>query len=140
MEAAGETDLKYFESALEKLQSYIEAEQFKGYDPYDTLNSKFKFRYFGKFAAVLAIQFQKRNPFNIRARFGIKKDYNPKALGLLLYGYSSLQLKNKDKDYSLQINFLFQYLKNNPRRQSVKIREIRGNLVPKALRQTNQID
>jgi hypothetical protein len=113
VEAAGESDLKYFENSLEKLQSYIEAEQFKGYDPYDTLNSKLKFKYFGKFAAILAIQFQKRNPFNIRALLGIKKEYNPKALGLLLYGYSSLQLKNKDKDYSEQINFLFQYLKNN---------------------------
>jgi len=51
-----------FENALDKLQAYIECEQFKGYDPYDTLNSPVPFKYFGKLIPVLALQFQKRNP------------------------------------------------------------------------------
>lgn len=113
MEASKEVGADYFKEALEKLRSYIEKEEFKGYDPYDTLNSKFPFRYLGKIIPVLAIQFQKRNPVNIRPLLGIKKDYNPKALGLLLYGYASLQLKDNHKDYSRQINFLFRYLKEN---------------------------
>ena len=113
MGALKDLEVKNIEFSLKKLQAYIEKEEFKGYDPYDTLNSKFKFKFFGKFVSVLAIQFQKRNPINIRALLGIKKDYNPKALGLLLYGYSSLQLKNKTNDHSKQIKFLFQYLKNN---------------------------
>ena len=56
-------DFSLYSSSLEKLRHYIEQENFKGYDPYDTLNSAFKFRYLGKFAAVLALQFQKRNPY-----------------------------------------------------------------------------
>ncbi|HXB40162.1 MAG TPA: delta-aminolevulinic acid dehydratase [Bacteroidia bacterium] len=102
------------ENSLEKLRKYIEKEEFKGYDPYDTLNSFFKFKYFGKFVSVLAIQFQKRNPVNIRPVLGIKKNYNPKAIGLFLYSYCILQKNNPNKDYSKQIDFLFAYLKDNP--------------------------
>jgi hypothetical protein len=104
----------FIENSLEKLRDYIEKEEFKGYDPYDTLNSFFKFKYFGKFISVLAIQFQKRNPVNIRPVLGIKKSYNPKAIGLFLYSYCLLQKNNPQKDYSKQINFLFAYLRDNP--------------------------
>lgn len=70
------------------LQYYVESENFKGYDPYDTLNSPMPFHWLGKWGPVLAIQFQKRNPFNIRKLLGIKKEYNPKAMGLFLHAYS----------------------------------------------------
>ena len=59
------------------LKHYIESENFKGYDPYDTLNSPIPFHWLGKWGPVLAIQFQKRNPFNIRKLLGIKKAHNP---------------------------------------------------------------
>jgi len=103
---------KYIHS-LEKLRLYIEQEDFKGYDPYDTLNSPLKFKYFGKFVAVLALQFQKRNPINIRPLLGIKKEHNPKALGLFLYSYCKLQKHQPDKNYTSQINYLFNELKSN---------------------------
>ena len=103
---------KYINS-LEKLRLYIEQENFKGYDPYDTLNSPFRFKLFGKFTAVLALQFQKRNPVNIRPLLGIKKEHNPKALGLFLYSYCKLQQHQPNKNYTTQINYLFNELKNN---------------------------
>jgi len=103
-------DATPIENSLEKLREYIEKEQFRGYDPYDTLNSFLKFRFLGRFIPILAIQFQKRNPINIRPILGIKKDYNPKALGLFLYAYSRLQKNDQRKEYSKQINFLFSYL------------------------------
>lgn len=110
--SGGKDELVWVENSLEKLRLYVEKENFKGYDPYDTLNSVFKFRYLGKFAAVLALQFQKRNPLNIRPLLGIKKDYNPKALGLFLYSYCRLQRRDPNVDHSKQINFLFRELKN----------------------------
>lgn len=58
--------------AIKKLVNYIEKQNFKGYDPYDTLNSWFPFQRLGKWLAVLAIQFQKRNPINIRLLLGVK--------------------------------------------------------------------
>ncbi len=106
-------DLSLYLTSLEKLRQYVEQENFKGYDPYDTLNSPIKFKYLGKFAAVLALQFQKRNPVNIRPLLGIKKEHNPKALGLFLYSYCKLQKHQTEKDYTKQINYLFTELKSN---------------------------
>jgi hypothetical protein len=106
-------DLSKYTDSLEKLRQYVEQENFKGYDPYDTLNSPLRFKYFGKFTAVLALQFQKRNPINIRPLLGIKKEHNPKALGLFLLGYCKLQMHQPDKNYTVQINYLFNELKNN---------------------------
>lgn len=106
-------DLRLLEGALAKLKNYIEHEQYQGYDPYDTLNSKINFNSLGKWGPVLAIQFQKRNPINIRPLLSVKKDYNPKAIGLLLYGYSLLQKHYPRENYSTETSFLFQYLTDN---------------------------
>ena len=106
-------ELSLYVTSLEKLRGFVEQEEFKGYDPYDTLNSPLKFKYLGKFAAVLALQFQKRNPINVRPLLGIKKEHNPKGLGLFLYAYCKLQEQELAKDYTKQINYLFSNLKNN---------------------------
>lgn len=100
-------------ASLNKLLQYIEHEEFKGYDPYDTLNSFIPFSKFGKWIPILAIQFQKRNPVNIRPILGIKKGYNPKAIGLLLYAYCNLYEIYKEEKYKNTIEFLFNWLKNN---------------------------
>jgi len=96
-----------------ELQAYVEAENFKGYDPYDTLNSPIPFHWLGKWGPVLAIQFQKRNPFNIRGLLGIKKDYNPKAIGLFLHAYSLEYQKSKDAETLEKMNFFFNWLLEN---------------------------
>jgi hypothetical protein len=44
---------------------------------------------------------------------GIKKDYNPKAIGLFLHAYSLLYAKTKNKEYLEKANFFFNWLKNN---------------------------
>lgn len=100
-----------YQQSLQKLIQYIEKENYKGYDPYDTLTSPIPFRWFGKLIPILALQFQKRNPINIRPLLGIKKDHNPKALGLFLYSYSKLQAAFPEKNYQSQIQFLFDTLK-----------------------------
>lgn len=102
-----------FQAPLNKLISYIEQEEYKGYDPYDTLNSYLPFHWFGKYAQAVAIQFQKRNPVNIRPLLGIKKDYNPKGMGLMLQGFSLLYQKTHNPEYKKKIDFLFNWLKSN---------------------------
>lgn len=106
-----------FRDALEKLRNYIEKEKFKGYDPYDTLNSPFPFRIFSNWFAVIATQIQKRNPVNIRPVLGIKKEYNPKGIGLLLQAYVKLQSLFPEKDFSEQTDFLFRWLESNADRK-----------------------
>lgn len=102
------------QQAHQKLKSFIEKEKFKGYDPYDTLNSSWPFGIIGKWGPVLAIQFQKRNPINIRPLLGIKKDYNPKAMGLFLQAYSLLYRQTQNEEYKEKADFFFKWLCDNP--------------------------
>lgn len=77
-----------FQEAFSQLQQYVEAASFKGYDPYDVLKSPIPFNWAGKWGPILAIQFHKRNPVNLRQVLGIPKGHNPKGLGLFLQGYA----------------------------------------------------
>jgi hypothetical protein len=105
--------MKELNESLQKLRNYIEFEQFKGYDPYDTLNSVFPILCFGKWPAVLATQFQKRNPFNIRPFLGIKKIYSTKGMGLLLKAYIKLYILTNNKQLVSSIEFIKDWLIDN---------------------------
>lgn len=102
-----------FEHSFSRLKRYIEKEGFKGYDPYDTLNGWIPFYLLGNWGPILAIQFQKRNPKNLRPLIGIKKEYNPKAMGLFLHAYSLLFQKQQKSDYKRKADFFFDWLANN---------------------------
>ena len=80
--------------SFNKLKAYCEKEEFRGYDPYDSLNSTFlqSISLVSKkpLFRLVWTQFFKRFPINFRKLAGINKDYNPKALGLFLSGYCNL--------------------------------------------------
>lgn len=80
--------------SLKKLIQYCEKEEYKGYDPYDGLNSRL-FQSLpvlpkSRFPRLAWIQLFKRLPVNLRPLVGIKKEYNPKGLALFLSGYTNL--------------------------------------------------
>lgn len=99
------------DQSLFKLLRYIKQKDFRGYDPYDTLNSWFPFHKFGKWGPIIAIQLQKKNPINIRSLLGIKNDYNPKAMGLFLNCYSILYEKFNQNEYLEYAEFFLNWLK-----------------------------
>ena len=76
-----------------KLKSYCEAEDFKGWDPYDGLNSKvfqvLPLKYWD-LARLVWIQGFKRSPINFRKLLLVPKQYNAKGIGLFLLGYCNL--------------------------------------------------
>lgn len=76
------------------LKSYCEREQFKGWDPYDGLNSKvFQALPFLKNSALcrlVVIQWFKRLPINLRPLARVPKEHNAKGIGLFLQGYCNL--------------------------------------------------
>ena len=77
-----------FNDSFNRLKGYCEKENFKGWDPYDGLNSwVIQKTLLGKLRVfrLAWIQLFKRNPINLRPLFGIKKDYNPKGLGKRIY-------------------------------------------------------
>jgi len=95
--------------SFEKLKNYCEAEGFKGWDPYDGLNSKvFKFFKLDKvqFFRLAWIQLFKRNPINLRTIMSVPKEYNPKGLGLFLAGYCNLYNSDPKKEYIEKIELL----------------------------------
>ena len=100
------------QSSLNRLKAYIENEDFKGYDPYDALNSPLlrTFSFKNKYFRIAFIQGLKRLPINLRPLLGINKDYNPKGLGLILWGYAKLYAFEKKPEYLQRIDQLIDLL------------------------------
>lgn len=94
--------------SLNKLRAYIEKEDFKGYDPYDALNSPLlkALSLDQKYLRIAFIQLLKRLPVNVRPVLGIKKDYNPKGIGLFLSGYAKLYRIEKKPECLEKIEYL----------------------------------
>ena len=93
----------------ENFIKYIEQNNFKGYDPYDGLNSPIIQKTFLKKIPLFRlawIQLFKRLPVNLRPLVGIKKEHNAKGLGLFLTGYCNLYRQTKEDKYLLKINYL----------------------------------
>lgn len=90
--------------ALRSLKNYCESEHFKGWDPYDGLNSRiFQALPFFKKSALcrlIVIQGFKRCPLNLRRIALVPKEYNAKGIGLFLQGYCNLY-KAVDADSAL---------------------------------------
>ena len=88
--------------SLSALLHYCKSQGFKGWDPYDGLNSNvFKALGLNKvaFFRLAWIQLFKRNPINLRKLFLVPKGYNPKGIGLFLSAYSKelIFLRNEGK-------------------------------------------
>ena len=77
-----------------RLRAYCEKEEFKGWDPYDGLNSKVfqAIPFLKKFAICRLVMIQgfKRLPFNLRKIALVPKEYNAKGIGLFLSGYCNI--------------------------------------------------
>lgn len=97
-------------TSFNKLKNYCENENFIGWDPYDGLNSTFfqalPFLSKSRFFRLAWIQFFKRSPINFRKLTGVKKEYNPKGLGLFLIGYCNLYKMESKPEYLEKIHTL----------------------------------
>lgn len=72
------------------LLTWIDAEEYKGYDPYDTLNSPlFSYITLNPIKYIF-LQCNKYFPWNIRPLIGIKKNISPKGMAIFLNAYSKL--------------------------------------------------
>jgi hypothetical protein len=103
---------KEITDALGRLLAYTEQNGWKGYDPYDALNSLPLLKLPNKWLRVAPTVFFRLSPVNLRRWFLVKKGINPKAMGLLLSAYSALHgtdlvpsLENADR--------IFDWLRTN---------------------------
>ena len=99
------TGIKAAEDSFGLLEKYCRLEEYKGWDPYDGLNSKV-FRSFpllkrSDLARLAWIQLFKRNPVNLRRLLLVPKGFNPKGIALLISGYCNL-FRHQALDYKNQ--------------------------------------
>ena len=101
------------QESFDKLRSYCENEGFKGWDPFDGLNSKV-FNFFKldkiRITRLAWIQLFKRSPINLRKLTMVEKDYNPKGLGLFLTTYCNLYKISPSNELKEKIKFLVEEL------------------------------
>jgi len=98
------------------LMQFVEKEDYKGWDPFDGLNSKLFKKlplHNNKFVKLAWIQFFKRSSVNFRNFAGVPKEYNNKGLALFLSGYCSLYRLENNEDYLKKIKFLCSLLIKN---------------------------
>lgn len=96
------------------LRTFIEKENYKGFDPYDGLTSplfKLPFLNSNHKLRFLSQQFIKRFPINLRPVLGIKKKVNPVTLGLAIQSYVQLSTPSNAKMNQQKIDALIQELK-----------------------------
>lgn len=101
------TNRDNIQASFNRLKAYCEQQGFKGYDPYDGLNSplfqKIPILPKIRFVRLVWIQFFKRSPLNLRKLVGIKPEFNPKALGLFLSAYAEMYKADPRPEYAEQM-------------------------------------
>jgi rhamnogalacturonyl hydrolase YesR len=76
------------EESIAKLEAWVEAHQYKGYDPSDGLNSFLRPLTFGnEFADRVLMQLVWKSPINFRPLIGIKPEESTKGRGYMAWGY-----------------------------------------------------
>lgn len=107
--------------ALLKLEDYISKSEYKGYDPYDFLNSKIDFNNLSLKLQFIFTQLSKRSPINFRPLLKIPINYNTKGMGLFLNAYSTLYKLNHDDNIKKQAEYLFNWINSNTTKSSSEL-------------------
>jgi hypothetical protein len=110
-------------SYLKNLKSYIETEDYAGYDPYDALNSPLLkiLSAKSKWLRIAFIQTLRILPINLRSLLRVAKGHNPKAIGLFLGGNAKLYSLEKENQHLDRIHYLLELLKK------IKSKDCSGN-------------
>lgn len=98
---------------MDKLDLFCREEVWRGYDPYDALNSPIlrTLAFNRKYLRIAFIQALKRLPFNVRSCLQIEKGYNPKGIGLFLWGYAKWFEIDKQSRHLQNVDWLLKLLK-----------------------------
>lgn len=110
----GDTQINIKQS-IQKLNEFCTEEKYIGYSLYDSHNSPIPFHKLGHKLSFLINQIIKRSIINFRPLIGVRKEYNPKGIGLFLNAYTNI--KNYDlieiENIDERIEFFFQWLTKN---------------------------
>src|SRR5208282_2116548 len=88
------------QDALNRLQGWVEAHEYRGYEPFDGLSSWARPLMAGnQFAERLLMQLIRQSPFNLRPLFGISPKDSTKGRGYMARGYLILYQTTKRQEY-----------------------------------------
>jgi len=103
-------------SAIEKLDNWVENHDWKAYDPFDGLSSKYT-KYLTLNNPLLKIVLQqsvRRVPVNLRKILGIKPEVSSKAMGFFAQGYLKLYQTYNSKIFLDKATYCLNWLIDNP--------------------------
>ena len=102
-----------------RLNRWLVAEQYKGYDPFDGLNSRLlrPLTFGNPYLRIALQQGIRRFPWNLRPLVGVPKDYSSKGMGFLARGYLRLHAATGEAGYLDQARFCLDWLLD-PQNQS----------------------
>lgn len=105
-------------SALDSLDSWIEDQGFRGWDPHDALNSPLLRRLTlqNRLARIFWLQLLRRSPLNPRPLLGIPKGYNAKGMGLFLASYARKYIVTHHPRHIEYVTFFARWLLENSAR------------------------
>ena len=105
-------------SSLNRLDAWIEAEGFRGWDPHDALNSPLlrRLTFGSRLLGIAWLQLLRRSPLNLRPMLAISKDYNPKGMGLFLASYARKYAFSRTPQHQQHVLCLTRWLQDNAAR------------------------
>lgn len=101
--------------SIGRLQSWLEKNDYKGYDTFDGLNAKFlrPLTFNNKFLQTVLQQGVRRFPLNLRPLLGIQKSHSTKGMGFLARGYMRLHDATGDRAWRDKAEFTLQWLQEH---------------------------
>ncbi|HNW69189.1 MAG TPA: hypothetical protein PKI01_02205 [Bacteroidales bacterium] len=109
-------NIEKIEQSLSKVLAYADSHDYKGYNKYDALDSKFLwFMSFGsKFLRLLYSQVVMRAPVNIRPLFFVPQTRNPKGIALFSLAYMNRYKAHGNAKDLAEAELLLDWLLQNP--------------------------
>lgn len=102
------------EASLLKLERWVEATNYRGYEPFDGLNSYIKPLTFGNlFAERLLQQLVRQSPINLRPYLGIRPSESTKGRGYMAWGYVTRLKLTGDQQYAAKTEKCLAWLIDN---------------------------
>jgi hypothetical protein len=86
--------------SLLKLEKCVEDHNYKGYEPFDCLSSRFRPLTFGNLLLDrILLQIIRQSPFNLRLLFGVKPLDSTIGRGYMAWGYCNMYKLTKEEKY-----------------------------------------
>ncbi len=93
-----------------RLDAWLRRYQYRGYDPFDGLNSWIRPLAFGRLGRQLLQQGIRRFPINLRPLLGVKPSVSSKGFGYLARAYLKMHRQQPQSDYLAQARYCLDWL------------------------------